>query len=54
MPKIAVSEITTCLFNGIFMPAIRATYTFLIDEPRLINPYQLTLALLMPRVGADH
>jgi hypothetical protein len=36
------------------MPAIRATYTFLIDEPRSINPYQLTLALLMPRVGADH
>src|SRR5690606_12627293 len=42
-PKIDVSAMPTCLFSGMFMPAIRATFTFL-----------LTLTLLMTRVGTNH
>src|SRR5690606_9173047 len=43
IPKIDVSTMPTCLFSGMFMPAIRATFTFL-----------LTLTLLMTRVGTNH
>jgi len=35
---------TTCLFIGMLMPAIRAMF----------DTYLLTLALLVPRVRADH
>src|SRR5687768_997562 len=42
-PKMCVRPMTTCLFIGMLMPAIRAMfYTFL-----------LTLALLVPGIGAD-
>src|SRR5688572_22528414 len=43
MPKICVSAIPTCLLVGILTPAIRA-----------IVFYLLALALLVPRVFADH
>src|SRR3954467_2927188 len=42
-PKMCVSPITTCLFIGILMPAIRAMF----------DTYLLALALLVTRVGAD-
>src|SRR6186713_938192 len=43
-PKMWVSPMTTCLFIGMLMPAIRAMF----------DTYLLTLALLVPRVRADH
>src|ERR1051325_1911410 len=42
-PKMCVSPMTTCLFIGMLMPAIRAMFV----------SYLLTLALLVTRVGAD-
>src|SRR4030095_11509983 len=42
-PKMCVSPITTCLFIGMLMPAIRAMFV----------SYLLALALLVPRVRAD-
>ncbi len=46
MPKIDVSPITMCLFNGMFMPAMRATFT-----PCLVF---LALPLLMAFVSTNH
>src|SRR5688572_27244750 len=42
-PKMCVSPITTCLFIGMLMPAIRAMF----------DTYLLALALLVTRVRAD-
>src|SRR5262245_32576545 len=42
-PKMCVRPMTTCLFIGMLMPAIRAMF----------DSYLLTLALLVARVGAN-
>src|SRR5262245_57909981 len=42
-PKMCVRPMTTCLFIGMLMPAIRAMF----------STYLLTLTLLVARVGAD-
>src|SRR6185295_11864989 len=48
-PKMCVSPMTTCLFIGMLMPAIRAIFQYLPVDDSSVS----TLALLVPGVGAD-
>src|SRR5471030_1603987 len=51
MPKIAVNAMAACWWFGMLMPAIRAMfYSSLI----VAGSAGLALALLVPRIGADH